>query len=90
MAQFEQVFTKPQEAKGFRIKHNAVLEVKTKYSKHTEIDYMNPEQLRGHLFVLGAMYNVSGYYNPEKPEVTFRVLNGILKDGELCDCGNCQ
>lgn len=73
------------------IKHDAKIKVTTTYCDRTETEVMDPKRLDGHLLVLGCLYNVSGYYNPHAPRVTVKVLDkrDILRNGKLCDCGEC-
>jgi len=73
-----------------RVRHDAKIEVTTiwpaAFGSTKDKTIMTPAQLEGHKLVMGAMFNVSGYYNPDQPKLKIKVLEGILTGEELCDC----
>jgi hypothetical protein len=97
MTQFAQEFPEAKTAHGrtkksVRVRHDAQIEVTTTYFDHVDVDVMPISQLEGHLLVLGGLYNVSGYYNPLRPKVSYKFVDlkkATLKKGELCSCKEC-
>jgi hypothetical protein len=75
-----------------RVRHDAEIIVTTTYCDHEDMETMTIDQLEGYLLVMGGLYNVSGYYNPHRPKVSYRFVNlkvAILKKNELCSCKKC-
>jgi hypothetical protein len=75
-----------------RVRHDAQVEVTTTFCDHVDVEVMTIKQLEGRLFTLGCLYNVSGYYNPLRPRVTYNFVDlkkASLKKGELCSCYDC-
>jgi hypothetical protein len=75
-----------------RVRHDAQVNVTTTYFDHVDVDVMTVKQLEGYLLTLGCLYNVSGYYNPLRPKVTYNFVDlkkATLKKGELCTCYDC-
>lgn len=103
MTQFAQEFPEAKTAHGrtrkrkdgsynVRVRHDAEIIVTTRFWDHEETDTMTIDQLEGYLLTLGAIYNVSGYYNPMRPRVSYRFVDikkATLKKGELCSCKKC-
>ena len=82
------------------VRHDAKIRVITTFpicpdgshlQKCRETKVMTPSQLEGHLLVLGALYNVSGYVNPNKPRIVYKIRpEDVLGNGKLCPCEDCQ
>lgn len=97
MTQFMQEFPEATTAHGrtkkrVRVRHDAEIIVTTTYWDHEDVETMTIDQLEGHLLVLGGLYNVSGYYNPHRPKVSYDFVDlkkSTLKKGELCSCKKC-
>lgn len=105
MATFDQEFTTPETTHGpiknkggslsVRVRHDAEIRVTTTYcdGRPTDTQKMTIDNLEGYLLTLGALYNVSGYYNPHRPKVSYRFVNkrkAFLKEGEFCTCAKCK
>lgn len=88
--QFSDVFAPATTASDNRLRHDAQIKTTIKYPDGKKVvDILTPQQLEGRLLTLGCLYNVSGYYNPDRPTVRIKILNGRLKQGKLCDCIDC-
>jgi hypothetical protein len=76
-----------------RVRHDAQVEVTTTFCDSVDVEVMTIKQLEGRLLTLGCLYNVSGYYNPLRPKVTYNFVDlkkATLKKGELCSCHDCS
>jgi hypothetical protein len=103
MTQFAQEFPEATTAHGrsrkrkdgsynVRVRHDAEIIVTTTYWDHEDVETMTIDQLEGRLLVLGGLYNVSGYYNPMRPKVSYKFVDlkkASLKRNELCSCKRC-
>ena len=75
-----------------RVRCDAQVEVTTTYFDYVDVDVITVTQFEGHLLTLGCLYNVSGYYNPLRPKVSYHFVDlkkATLKKGELCTCHDC-
>lgn len=105
MTQFMQEFPEAETAHGrsrkrkdgsynVRVRHDAEIIVTTTYcdGRSPDEETMTIDELEGYLLVMGGLYNVSGYYNPHRPKVSYRFVDlkkATLKKGELCSCKRC-
>jgi hypothetical protein len=103
MAQFAQEFAPAKDDHGkitnkdgsysVRVRHDAKIRVTTSWPEgRIDVEVMTIDDLEGYLLTLGCLYNVSGYYNPIKPKVSYHFVNkrkAFLTKGKLCSCKKC-